>query len=442
MRLVLACAAAIALAQHNARAQEAADPAASGDEPMSSPALPAELFERVRRHSPLPARAEDPTNGVLHDERAAELGRALFFDSRLSRHGTVSCATCHDPAKAFGDGAPVPPAFALDRNAPTLWNAAHQRWFFWNGRADSLWAQALQPLENELEHDSTRVEVVRTIAADRTLRRAYEDLFGALPQLENETRFPARAAPAPHAPASARARAWRRMAAADRQAVDRAFANAGKSLAAYVARLTATDAPFDRFVEAVAKGDPSGGGALGPAALRGLELFFGEGGCRACHAGPLFSDREFHDLRLPGPDGYTAAGRADAFEALRADVFSGAGVHSDDRGAGARKLAGLAEDAESWGRFRTPTLRNVALTAPYMHDGRFATLHDVLQFYSTLRGALPAHEHGESLLRPRGFSPREVDDLIAFLESLTDTRIDPRWTAPPTLPSHTDAARD
>ncbi len=399
-------------------------------------ALDPALVAAARTHSPLPERPEDPTNRFLHDPRAARLGQALFHDRRLSADGAVSCATCHDAARGLGDGQATPEGFDVRRNAPTLWNVAYQRWFFWDGRADSLWAQALEPLENPREHDSTRLEVAHVVARDPDLREAYESVFGDLPPLHDPGRFPARAAPRPLEPADPADRAWRGMAAEDRAAVDRVFAGVGKSLAAHVARLTARDAPFDRFVAALERGDPGAADHLGPAALRGFALFAGDGGCRACHAGPLFSDREFHDLRLPPLDGRADPGRAAALARLEANPFGGAGAHSDAPAAGAARLEGLrgiGARPELWGQFRTPTLRNVARTAPYMHDGRFATLREVLQYYSTMRGAVPAdaHGHGEVLLRPRGFTPEEIDDLVAFLESLTDERLDPALLAPP-----------
>ncbi|MCL4211634.1 MAG: hypothetical protein KJZ68_13350, partial [Phycisphaerales bacterium] len=143
----------------------------------------------------------DPTNRFADDPRAAHFGQYLFFDTRFSANGQVSCATCHDPAKGFADGLPLGKGLAeLTRHSMTLWNVGRNRWFFWDGRIDTLWAQALQPFENAMEMGTNRVRVVRQIASDPVLREAYEALFGSLPGGEAMSQFPPDARPVPDDP--------------------------------------------------------------------------------------------------------------------------------------------------------------------------------------------------------------------------------------------------
>jgi cytochrome c peroxidase len=355
----------------------------------------------VLTHSPLGDPRPDPTNAVADDPAAARLGQRLFFDTRLSANGEISCATCHDPAKGLTDGKPVAEGLGVvDRSAPTLWNVAYQRWLFWDGRADSLWAQALQPTEAELEMGGSREQVARLLATDPTLRAEYEQVFGNVP---------------------------------DGQPVDDVFASYGKALAAYQRRLISRRSPFDVFVEGLREEDPEKRAALSPSALRGLRTFVGKGRCRMCHAGPNFSDGEFHATGVAprnGGDLYDP-GRYDGIAKVLADPFNALGPHSDEReGAAAEQLETLRRGPEVWGEFRTPTLRNVALTAPYMHQGQFATLAEVVRFYSTLEGAAPPGHHQEQVLQPLELSRDEQADLVAFLESLTDTGIDPELLAP------------
>ena len=153
---------------------------------------------RVLQHSPLAPMPGSSTNRFADDPAAARLGQYLFFDPRLSRNEEFSCATCHDPKLGYSDGKTLGVALsAVERHSMSLWNVAYNRWQFWDGRADSLWAQALQPIEDPRELGSSRVEVVHLFAADKKLRRAYEKIFGALPSVE---RLPKRARPIPTEP--------------------------------------------------------------------------------------------------------------------------------------------------------------------------------------------------------------------------------------------------
>jgi len=382
--------------------------------------------------SPLPAPPPDPTNRYADDPRAARLGQYLFFDKRFSASGDVACATCHQPALGFADGKHFGQAGEasplLDRHTPSLWNVAYQRWWFWDGRADSLWAQPLRPLEEPREHATTRLEIVHALRADAGLTRAFEETFGALPDLSDPKRFPAKGKPGDAA--------WEAMAAADQVAVSRVFANFGKALAAYERRLLSRAAPFDEFVAGVRAGDVGRQRALDPAAREGLRLFVGAARCVLCHSGPTFSDREFHDNRVPtlGGEPRRDAGRHRGIPDVQADPFNGAGAFSDaPEGAAQDKLHFLPVAGDNWSEFKTPTLRNVARTAPYMHQGQLATLDEVLAYYNTLERAVPTHSP-ERTLQPVNLSADALASLRAFLVALTDTRLDPGLLEPPPTP--------
>ena len=138
----------------------------------------------------------DPTNGVADDPAAAALGQWLYFDERFSSNGAISCASCHDPARGYGDSSQLADGVdAGTRHAPTVLNSAYQRWFFWDGRCDTLWCQAAQPLESDHEHGGDRLMFAHLVAGDADLSSAYEALFGALPDLSDAARFPEHAKP-------------------------------------------------------------------------------------------------------------------------------------------------------------------------------------------------------------------------------------------------------
>ncbi len=369
---------------------------------------------------PQPAR-KDSTNAVDANPSAASLGQTLFFDARLSADGRFSCASCHDPTRGWSDDKPVATAAGPGiRNTPSLWNVASNRWFFWDGRADSLWSQALKPIERDLEMNGSRLQAAHLIADDAHLRSGYEKVFGALPDLSDAKRFPRTGGPG--ANDAERQSRWWEMDADDRQTISRIFANIGKAIAAFEATLKSGPAPFDRFV-ADLRVPTAESAALSPSAQRGLRIFIGKGNCMLCHSGPLFTNMEFHDTRVQQRDPTAPdAGRLLAMASLAEDEFVAAGPFSDDvTGIRAQQLLYLDAQAGSRGHFKTPGLRNVALTAPYMHAGQLATLRDVVQHYNKLEDAAePADPaHVEALIKPLGLSDGEVDDVVAFLQSLT-----------------------
>ncbi|MEE2681853.1 MAG: cytochrome c peroxidase [Planctomycetota bacterium] len=390
-------------------------------------------WERITRMADVPALPEDPTNRVADDLAAAEFGHRLFFDPRLSGTGGVSCATCHDPALDFTDGLRVAEGVGLNRrNTPTVLNAAHQRWLTWDGRSDSLWAQALEPLENEVEMAGDRTSVVRLVAGDPVYRQRYESVFGPLPELgviPDEMARPTRDGSSDEA-----TRRWDALPESTRSMINEVFVNVGKSIGAYQRRLISADAPFDRFVESVASGRYQPVAGFGDAEVRGLGLFSGEAGCWECHAGPMITTGEFHNIGIPPMAGGmpTDSGRFAGATIVKQDPFNASGAFSDHtQGPRARLVRTLIETPENWGRFRTPSLREVSRTAPYMHEGRFDTLEDVVEFYSTLEGAVQLDHHQELVLEPLDLDDRERADLVAFLEALDGTPREPRFAQSP-----------
>jgi len=377
-------------------------------------------LKEIPRLSPLPPAPRDPTNRADGVAEAIELGRRLFEDTRLSGTGEHSCKSCHDPARGWADGRAVAVAAGTGtRNTPSLWNVAQNRWFFWDGRADSLWSQALKPIEHSAELDGSRLQTAHAIDDDAELEPLYVAVFGPLPDMSDAERFPRVGGPRAHDERGQAA--WWTMAAEDREAVNRVFANAGKALAAFEATITSRAAPFDRFVSDLRVGNTQSD-AISPAAQRGLRLFLGRGNCVYCHSGPSFSNKEFHDVRVPQTADARDTGRLGGVMELYEDEFSAAGPFSDDASSPrAEQIVYLSYETGLLGHFKTPSLRNVALTAPYMHQGQYASLRDVIRHYSTLEDAVaPADPtHVEVLVRPFPLDEQEIDDLVAFLESLT-----------------------
>jgi len=214
------------------------------------------------------------------------------------------------------------------------------------------------------------------------------------------------------------------------------LAGVGKALAAFQETIVSGRTPFDDFRDALEGNDRAAAARYPLAAQRGLRLFVGRGNCGACHFGPTFSNGEFHDTGVPF---FTARGvdpgRHGGLRKLQANAFNLLGAHNDDgSGSSAVKTRRVAVGHRNFGEFKVPSLRNVAQTAPYMHNGSLATLADVVRHYS---GISPdrLHSDGESLLKPLRLSQEESADLVAFLESLTETSsaLPPRRPATPCL---------
>ncbi|MBZ0237760.1 MAG: c-type cytochrome [Deltaproteobacteria bacterium] len=357
--------------------------------------------ERLATLSPLGPVPPDPTNRYADDPRAARLGHRLFFDASLSGPGTVSCRTCHDGPALDDRRTPNHVSTGTgtgSRNTPPVLNASYYRWTNWGGRFDSQWSLVLGAIENPEVMGGARLAVAHTLFA--RYRAEYDALFDV--------------------PLDPRLGATETMADVDPAIVDRVFANAGKAVAAYMRTLVARDAPFDRYVA----GDAS---AISPAARRGLRLFLQH--CESCHGGPFFTDQRFHAIGavqsgagVPAED----LGRYTDVAPLLASPFRSDGLHSDGPGI----LDGVARDPSQRGQFRTPTLRNVAVTAPYMHAGQLADLAAVVRFYNAGGGNIPGVEKSPEMKR-LGLTDAQQADLVAFLETLTDTALPDALRAPP-----------
>lgn len=378
---------------------------------------------RLIRQFQLGSTPSDPTNAVADNPAAAQFGQFLFFDTRFSANGAVSCATCHQPEKGFADGIPLARGLEeVSRHSQSLWQVAYQRWFFWDGRADSLWAQALEPFEDAREMGFNRLALVHAVAADPDLKMAYEAIFEPLPNLNQDQAFPANARPVPNQPSHPHHQAWLAMRPENQQAINQIFANIGKAIAAYQRQLVANQSPFDLFAQTLAKGENPLNTAYPPNAMRGLKLFVGKAGCRLCHSGPNFSDGEFHNNGVPPRTGKVPkdAGRWEGIAKLQANPFNAASRYSDaPQGDKASVIHSLVRNPDQWGQFRTPSLRQVALSPPYMHQGQLPDLEAVIDFYADLDSAIFAGHHREPLLQPLDLNPSERRDLVAFLRSLT-----------------------
>jgi len=289
----------------------------------------------VDRYRPVPA------NNPVTAEKVS-LGRKLFFDRRLSGDGTLSCASCHEPRRAFTDGRSVAQGIGGAggrRNSPTLVNRAWGSSFFFDGRARSLEDLALQPILDPGELGST-TDAVLSLARSSYGSR-FRAAFAAEPSLELIAR----------------------------------------ALASYLRTIVDGDSAFDRF----AAGNDS---ALTTSARRGLTLFNGKAGCGQCHSGPNLTDEEFHNTGV----------------AWRTGVLTDEG------------RAGVTSAPADRGAFKTPTLREISRTAPYMHDGSLMSLHEVIEYYDTGGAKNPSLD---PKLRTLHLSPMEKADLAAFLDSLT-----------------------
>ncbi len=272
------------------------------------------------------------------------LGRALFFDPRLSRDDTIACATCHRPALAFTDGQPVSTGIGGQRggrSAPTVINRVFATAQFWDGRAPSLEEQAKGPIVNPIEMG---------MPDHATLERKLNAIEGY--------------------------RTWFQRVFASDVTID----GVARAIASFERSVLSGNSALDRHYDGVE-------GALSPAAERGLKLFKGDANCSKCHAGFNFTDEKYHNL--------------------------GVGMDRPDADTGRQQVTGRVEDR---GRFKTPTLREVAATAPYMHDGSLATLEAVIDFYD--KGGI-ANPQLDKDMKKLNLSARQKADLLAFLRALS-----------------------
>jgi cytochrome c peroxidase len=352
--------------------------------------------------------APDPTNRVADDPRAADLGQRLFFDPRLSSNGRVACGTCHLPDRGFQDGAALATGVGTTvRRTMPIAGMARSPFLFWDGRKDSLWAQALAPLESPVEHGGTRAQYAHVVAD--AYARDYEEIFGALPDL---SRVPRAAGPVPDPTAAA---AWSALTSAQRDEVTRVFVNVGKAIAAYERRIEFGESRFDRYVAAVTSGAP-GAGILTDEEVAGARLFIGKANCTQCHSGPLLSSNEFHNTGVPPRPGLARDhGRLAGATMVLADEFNCRSRWSDGREQCPELEFMVTGDHALDRAYKVPSLRNVAERAPYMDAGQLATLAEVLDHYNRA----PAAATGHSELRPLRLTPHELRQLAAFLRTLS-----------------------
>lgn len=379
---------------------------AGTDAPWSAEELRTIASLRLAGLGPVPA---DPSNRVADDPRAARLGEQLFSDPRFSANGKVSCASCHVPARAFQDGlARAHGVGVTNRRTMPVAGTAWSPWQFWDGRKDSQWSQALGPLESAVEHGGDRAAYARLVVLH--YRAPYEALFGPLPALD---RIPASAGPVAD---PAAARAWKALPAGTRDEITRVFVNVGKCIAAYERTLRPAPSRFDRFADAAAAGHAPAG-VLSDDERAGLRLFIGRAQCIRCHNGPRFTDDHFHNTGVAAVPGLPEdRGRAVGAAQAAADEFNCLGRWSDAPRGACRELEFMVTDGPELERaYKTPSLRDVALRAPYMHAGQVADLEAVVAHYDRA----PRAPAGHSEIHPLHLSARERAQLVAFLGTLT-----------------------
>jgi cytochrome c peroxidase len=362
------------------------------------------------RLAELPPTPKDPSNVYESSPTAARLGQRIFFDRRFSGNGAVSCASCHQPDQQFQDGRPTGLGMGSGarRTMPVV-EAGHSPFLFWDGRKDSLWAQALGPLEDPLEHGGNRLAYAHLLKTH--YRADYEAVFGPLPNL---SRLPGDASPLGTPEQKA---AWNAVDEGMRREVSRVFANMGKALAAYEKTLHYGESRLDRYAEALVKRDPAASRILDASEKNGLRIFIGKGQCITCHNGPLLTDQHFHNTGIaPRIAGRPDPGRRTGIEKVRTDEFNCLGPFSDAKAEQCEEMRFLAADDHAMeAAFKTPSLRNVALRAPYMHAGQIATMAEVVRHY----GKAPQAAAGHSELKPVRLTAAEVQDLVAFLGTLS-----------------------
>ena len=369
---------------------------------------------------------DNPSNKYARDERAVRFGEQLFFDQRFSANGKLSCAGCHRPERHFTDGLPRAQgvgAKATGRNTPTVVGAAYLGWFYWDGRRDSLWAQALIPFEAANEMGMSRLSVLRLVGQDDSYRSQYEALFGAFPDQLLAPDLPLQAGP--YGDSTTRDN-WFHLPASLRRTINEALANVGKAIAAYERTLLPTPTPFDAYVASRLATTPTqqakdDNPILTPDQIAGLRLFIDSNKtqCLQCHNGPLLSNGGFHNIgtgNFTGPN--LDFGRVFGLQAVLRDEFNCLGPYSDAAPEQCSELRFLNPDQHIplHGAFKTPGLRNLKATAPYFHDGSMKDLASVLRHYNEP----PDAQSGvRNELRALGLNERELRQLEAFLEALS-----------------------
>lgn len=495
--------------------------------------LSADEWNALSALADLPPPPPDSSNKYVGNAAAEFLGKRLFHDARFSgsslqvdslrrpviqgravkgQPSGLACVSCHDPARGGVDTSSVPGHISIgagwaDTNALASFNVAHYTLPFWNGRADSLWAQAAAANEGALMNGS-RLQtawVLHTFYRDE-----YNSLFAEFPLPMTGARAEIQALVEPEGPragqckltpgcptdkgcreskdsASGASGCWPQfplagkpgakmgcqpgdatepagdafdcMAREDQDAITRTLVNFGKALAAYEQRLVTGETPFDRWVHDVRAGRAAESRELSEQAKRGARLFVGRAACVDCHSTPFFSDNGFHNIGVAQvgagvpteadcPEGGVCDcspaaglgrnclpwGALDGLAKLRRNGFRRDSVWSDDRNDRSRmRYVEMALEQVPRGAWRTPTLRNVALTAPYMHNGALATLEDVVRHYNR-GGTAEAPGVRNARIQPLLLDDDEQSALVAFMKALTAVPPPAQFTSPPSLP--------
>ena len=436
--------------------------AISGDDGFSD-----EEWKEIKRIEPLSTpRPDSLFNRMADDEELARFGQALFFETdlaepsrtdgpraKIGEAGKFGCVTCHD-TKYFTDSSMVI-SQGGDRyeqhNSPTLTNVAYWDWYLWMGLFDSLFMHGNYGTGQEASPLGYAHYIYKKYKVE------YERLFEPLPAAladdsPEKDRFPPVGSPGPGIP-GVPPTPYDTMTDADKVTIDKIRANVARAFEAYPRRLITRNSPFENYIH----GDEQ---ALSPEQKRGLRLFIGKAACTDCHNGPLLSDQKFHNIGIPTPFGQMPdTGRAGILflQFIPPDLgpgtwnaFSGAGPYSDNPALGKDRLDALqARDCvqpvdpvkgcvardELVGAFRTPTLLNIAETAPYFHTGGAKTLEEVVRHYNQGGGAPGTFAGTKSArLRPLGLTNEEISDLVAFLTSLTGEFAEPSFAGPPENP--------
>jgi cytochrome c peroxidase len=367
---------------YEAPATEATSQAAENQQPAAPTAGALSQAKSVEQIG-FPAgatRAAIPFDNPQTPEKIA-LGQKLFFDAGLSADGAVACSTCHDPARAFTDGRPTSVGFkgrVGQRNAPTILNALYNKTQFWDGRAETLEEQAGFPIVNPIEMGQPNLAAaVASIATIGEYQRDFQAVFGRPPNEEDLVR----------------------------------------AIASYERTQFSFDSPFDHFIA----GDQH---AIDEAAKRGWELFNTRGRCNKCHAlseatrdVTFFTDNDFHNIGISIIRHDVVALAQQAEQLIKSgdtDAIDRAAIQSDMSALGRFLITKKESDTAS---FKTPDLRNVLVTGPYFHDGSQETLWDVIDHYN--KGDGLKNPYLDEDIQPLGLTEGEIDDLVAFLASLT-----------------------
>ncbi len=364
----------------------------------------------------LPPAPPSPSNRVADNPQAADFGKRVFFDTRFSGNKKISCASCHQPERYFTDQIKVGVGLGqTSRNTPTIVASAWLRWLYWDGRRDSLWSQALVPFEAAKEMGSSRTRVLWEVGNDKNYLHAYEQLFGKLPiELYNSKNI-VDATPIGNAQLQDN---WYRISADRRNKTNNAFANIGKAIAAYERTLLPKKTRFDKYVEQLF-GIQNYGIKLSNQEKQGIKLFIDaeKTQCLQCHNGALLTNGGFHNIGTGNFQGDNLDfGRVLGIRAVLMDEFNCLGPYSDAKKEDCHQLRFLDPTQHHIplsGAFKTPSLRNLKLTAPYLHDGRFNTLEEVLNHYTQ-------PPQGDHELKEMPLTGNELDAMLAFLMMLDE----------------------